>query len=160
MHWMQRQKPQLSAKNHFWKNKEKNGNNCIAWKKWLFLAVFFSGFFSRNGILKSAEVFCVAFSASKPFFWAILINNLTFYFNFSPHGPLWFRTPQKLTTPLKMAKNHKHIFVNRITNGSIDCLKGWIKIRISLLAQSTRSTKSIEVTEFKKMLDNGLWIKL
>ena len=57
----------------------KNGQNC---QKLPFFLVFF-----RNCTLQGAEVFCVAFSASKPFISAIKINNPTiFYFFFTLRG--------------------------------------------------------------------------
>ena len=43
----------------------------------------FSEFF-RNGTLLRAEVFCIAFSASIHFFWAIKIKYRTFFYEFSP----------------------------------------------------------------------------
>ena len=53
--------------------------------------------FIRNGTLQRAEVLCVTFSASKPFFWAILINIPTIFLIFHPKGrPLWFWGGQKL----------------------------------------------------------------
>ena len=57
-------------------------------------------FFFRNGTLQRAEVFCAAFSASKPFIWAIKINNPTIFHIFHPKGgPFWFRGVKILPTP-------------------------------------------------------------
>ena len=63
------QKSKLSANYCFWKNLKKKRQTILILKKWYFLAVFLH--FIRNGTLQRAEVFCVAFSSSKPFFWAI-----------------------------------------------------------------------------------------
>ena len=71
-----------------------------------FLTVYLD--FFRNCTLQRAEVFCVAFSAPKPFFWAIKMNNPTNFQIFHYRGgPWWFMTSNKLTTPQKMAVNQK-----------------------------------------------------
>ena len=52
--------------------------------------------------------FCVAFSPSGRFFWAIKNSFLTsFLFFHHKGGPLWFRMSKKLTTPLIMAEKWK-----------------------------------------------------
>ena len=120
MHWMQPKKPQLYAKYGFWKIKK----NCH--KKYAFLSkitvfAILSGFFFKNGTLRRVDFFCVAYSASNPFFWAILINNTTiFQIFYCKGGSLWFRTSQKPTTHLKLASNQKiyNIVLNRITKRS------------------------------------------
>ena len=59
-------------------------------KKLPFLPVFLA--FLRNVTFQRAGVFCVVFTASKPFFWAIKIHNPTTFLIFHPKGgPLWFR---------------------------------------------------------------------
>ena len=91
------------------------------------------------GQLARAGVFCVAFTASKHFFLPILINNLTIC-QICHHkgGPLWFKTSQKLMTPLNRPTL---FFLNRITNGSRIQIQysifkklnqNFMKIRISL----------------------------
>ena len=83
---MQGKKPQLSAKYRLWKNPE---NLAKMVKNYRFCRFFL--FFFRNFTLQRAEVFCVAFSASKPFIWAITINNPTIFHIFYPKGgPFWF----------------------------------------------------------------------
>ena len=106
-------------------------------KTWSFLEAILV--FFRNHTLSRAGVFCFAFSASGGFFWAFKNCFLTI-FPFFHHkgGPLWFRTSKKLTTPLKMAENWKqkdfceqnYKWIKN-SDGTV-CLKGWIKIRISL----------------------------
>ena len=58
-------------------------------------------------------------------------------------GPLWFRTSQKLTTTQKMTKKWKQKYFCeqnykwiRNPDGTA-CLKGWIKMRITLLPHSS-----------------------
>ena len=60
--------PETSAlcKVPFLKKSRKTGQNCNFGKNCNFLAVFQA--FSKNGTLQRAEVYCVAFSASKPFY--------------------------------------------------------------------------------------------
>ena len=93
MHWIQRKKPQLSAKYHFWRKRKKTVKNCCFWRFWQFLPVFPDFFI--NVTLQRPEVFCVAFSASKPLFWAIKINNPTIFLIFHPKGgeilPTWLK---------------------------------------------------------------------
>ena len=63
-------------------------------KKHFFLRTIFF-FFFRNRTWQWAEVFCVAFSVQKPFFWAILINNPMIIQIFHHKGwTLWFRGVQ------------------------------------------------------------------
>ena len=102
----------------------------------------YSWFFQKPYLVKS-WVFCVAFSASGRFFWAIKNSFLTIIPIFHRKGgPLWFRTSKKLTTPLKMAENWKQKYFCKqnykwIKNpdGTV-CLKGWIKKRISLVTHT------------------------
>ena len=101
MHWMQRKKPQLSAKYHSWKKQEKPAKTVIFYHFDHFWP-FWPGFldFFINGALQRAEVFGVAFRASKPFIWAIKINNPTIFHIFHPKGgPFWFRGVKILPTP-------------------------------------------------------------
>ena len=62
-------------------------------------------FFFRNGTFQRAGVFCVAFSASIPLFWAIKINNPTIFLIFHPKGgPYWFWGGKILPTWLKIVE--------------------------------------------------------
>ena len=75
-------------------------------KTWSFLEVILD--FFRNHTLSRFGAFCVAFSPSGRFFWAIKNSFLTsFLFFHHKGGPLWFRMSKKLTTPLIMAKKWK-----------------------------------------------------
>ena len=72
MHWPQRKKPQLLTKYGFWKNQERPSKIPIfakTAKNEIFLKIFLN--FLRHHILLGTEDFCVAFSASRRFFWAI-----------------------------------------------------------------------------------------
>ena len=66
----QNKKTKLCAKCHFWKKIYKNPLKMSTWVKICIMIRFFLIFF-RNGNLHRAEVFYLAFSASKLFFWAI-----------------------------------------------------------------------------------------
>ena len=132
---MHRKKPQLSTKYIFWQNQEKlakmvNFESIVIF--WQFILIF-----SETVLFR--EVFCIAFSLSKPFFWAIKINNRTNFLIFHHKGgPLWFRTSKKLTTLLKMAVNQKQKYFcahncKLIKNpDGTACLNSLIKQRITL----------------------------
>ena len=107
-------------------------------KTWSFFEVILV--FFRNHTFSRAGIFCVAFSASGGFFWAMKNSFLTIFPIFHHKGgPLWFRTSKKLTTTLKMAENLKQKYFCeqnykwiKNQDGTV-CLKSWIKIRISLV---------------------------
>ena len=82
---------------------------------WPFWPVFLDFFI--NGTLQRAEVFSVAFSASKPFVWAIKINNTTFFLILHPKGgPFWFRGGKILPSPKIIGLERKQKrFWNRTT---------------------------------------------
>ena len=79
MHWIQRKRPQLSAMYRSWINQEKLPKMPL-FSKMPFFEVFLA--LLRNGTLQRAGVFCVVFSASGRFFWAIKINFPTIFQNF------------------------------------------------------------------------------
>ena len=77
-------------------------------------------------------------------------NSFWTFFSISHHkgGPLWFKTSQKLTTPPKMAEKWKQKYFCeqnykwiKNPDGTV-CLKGWIKIRISLLLRAANKVIS------------------
>ena len=113
-------------------------------KTWSFLEVILD--FFRNHTLSRFGAFCVAFSPSGRFFWAIKNSFLTsFLFFHHKGGPLWFRMSKKLTTPLIMAEKWKQKYFCeqnykwiKNPDGTV-CLKGWIKIRISLPSEQDES---------------------
>ena len=150
MHWRQRKKPHLFIKYGCPQNQKNTFKNNHFWPFWSkhyhFWRLFL--FFFRNHTFSRAGVFCVAFSASGGFFWAIKNSFLTIFPIFHHKGgPLWFRTSKKLTTPLKMAENWKQKYFCeqnykwiKNPDGTVR-LKGWIKIRISLSAHRLRRLK-------------------
>ena len=86
-------------------------------KNYRFCQFFLLFNFLRSGTLQRARVFCVAFSATKPFFWAIKINNPTFFLIFHPKGgPFWFRGGNILPSPEIIGLDGKQKrFLNRKT---------------------------------------------
>ena len=119
---------------------EKIKNNLEKWscfdqngQKWLFLKVFFwfcgQPYFIKSwGFLRCVQcIRTLLLSYQKQLF--------DIFSDFHPKGgPLWFRTSQKLTTPLKMAESWKQKYFCEqnykwIKNSDgTACLKGWIKI--------------------------------
>ena len=92
MHWLQRKKPQFSAKSYFWKIR-KNLKEMEFLKKIYFFVV--STDFFRNGTLQRAAVFCIAISASKCFLKAIKQpSRMLFIFCHIMGGP-FFQTPSR-----------------------------------------------------------------
>ena len=84
-------KPQLSANYRFCKKLRKKQAKMVSFGHFDHFRPFWLVFldFLRNHILQRGEVFCIAFSASKTFFWAIKINNLTIFQIFHQKGGLF-----------------------------------------------------------------------
>ena len=150
MHWMQCKKPQLSAKFRFW-------------NRWWFFSIFFPFFQKRY----FAELRLLAWHSvhQTPSFE---LSKSTIFLIFHHKGwPLWFRTLQKLMTPLKMAENKKKLNYfckqnyKQINNSDgTACLKGWIKIRISQTQQMTHDTWQVgrgELVQYFSSLALLVW---
>ena len=85
---------------------KKNCQNCTIFWKCALLAVFLD--FFRISTLQRAEVFCVAFSASRRFIWAIKKKYLMiFIFHFCKGGPLLGQFLKKTAHRPKIHRNSK-----------------------------------------------------
>ena len=100
------QKTSALSKVSFLKKSRKTLKKCCFWPKLQKRPIFL--YFFQDRTLQRPEVFCVAFSASGRFFWAIKIHYRTIFPFFYPQGgPLLFRGGQNVTSPLKMVETEK-----------------------------------------------------